>query len=61
MTDAFSVTEDIKAVPEPIARPSTRVNLPVPRELRQFMLRVREAVRNSRSLRFKNLVSRTRH
>jgi hypothetical protein len=51
MTDAFSVTEDIRAVPEsnPKAdRPSTRVNLPVPRELRQFFARVKEAVRKSK-------------
>jgi hypothetical protein len=49
MTDAFSVTEDVKAVPDPqIDRPSTRVNLPVPRELRQFFARVKEAVRKSK-------------
>ena len=48
MTDAFSVTEDIKAVPERQTLHASRVYTPVPIELRRFFKRVKEAVRNSK-------------
>ena len=62
MTDAFSVTEDVKAVPETNAAvPANRVYTPVPRELREFFARVKTAVRNSKALRFRKLTARDKH
>lgn len=52
MIDAFSVTTESPAVPDTFTtRPTVQVAEPVPRELRQFLARVRAAVKSSQPAR----------